>query len=125
MSKEKVTSVFEILTDQINKRIRFGTMLAEVQRLGAELSIGVHFGVGDKKTLKAVKKLEAKSAKKPAKKTVKKPAKKAALKHHLSTAGRKRIIAAQRVRWAKIHAKKRAADKKKAERKAAAKKAAK
>jgi hypothetical protein len=95
MAKRKVSPILENLQDQINDRIQFGVLLIKIQTLGAKLGFNVQFGNDSKKKAK------------PAKKAVKR----VKAKRHISAAGRKRIAAAQKARWAKVRTAKKNAKK--------------
>ena len=95
MAKSKANPLLSVLQDQINERIRFGMLLIELKALGAKLGFNVQLATGSKKA-------------KPAKKAAKRVKAKKPTKRHISAAGRKRIAKAQRARWAKVHAAKKA-----------------
>jgi hypothetical protein len=97
-AKAKSNPVLDALQDQINERIHFGVLLIELKTIGAKLGFNVQIASGNKKT------------RKPAKKAAKRvKAKKA--RRQISAAGRKHIAKAQKARWAKVHAKQKAAKK--------------
>jgi hypothetical protein len=94
MAKAKV-NVFEVLNNQIAKRVVFGDLLGQLLKLGEELGI----------------KITSVSSVPKHKKARKAKPQKVRAKRKISKAGRAAIAKAQRKRWAKVKAAKKKAAK--------------